>query len=91
MLSISPETASGSSPNLNNKPNMLLSRYSPVSQQELREMPLNFDAAFVTRRTLPGFWGLTVQQLPCWDVGELWVSHNFNQYQLIMTCRRVGS
>ena len=36
---------------------MFLSRSGPVSKQELREVPLNFDAAFVIRRTLPEFWG----------------------------------
>ena len=47
---LSTETAIGFSLNLNSKPNMLLIRSSPVSKQELREIPLNFDAAFVTRR-----------------------------------------
>ena len=57
MPSISAEIAIGFSLNLINKSNILFSGSDPVSKQELREMPLIFEAAFVTRRTLPGFWG----------------------------------
>ena len=57
MPSISPETAIDFNLNFIRKPNMLFSRSGPVSKQELGEMFLIFDAAFVTRRVLPGFLG----------------------------------
>ena len=57
MPAISPETAIDFNLNFIRKPNMLFSRYGPVSKQELGEMFLIFDAAFVTRRVLPDFLG----------------------------------
>ena len=82
MPALSPEKAIDFSLRLISKPNMLLSRSDPVSEQKLREKPWKSDAAFVTRRTLPGFLGFLIgivvgtRFVTVADVGKLRVLRN---------------